>query len=234
MATMAEERDPRLDADPVATHRQVDALARHHAEADRGVPRPEWLPTLQDLHARLPHDAIGGAIDWAGSGLLSWAVYACDFGRSASGQSEGPREFLSSCNLSYKRSALEATRPLWEERYHETRVHDHLRRGGAVLWFAPAALVEQTRSGLHLAPLLAERFGWGRRYAVTRADQASRSERLLRGITAILLPALLYVRIMLRHARRAPGRFLMATPALLLLLAAWSLGEGAGYLTGEP
>jgi len=201
---------------------------------DRGVPRPEWLAVLLDLHDRLPHPAIGGAIDWAGQGALSWAVYACDFGRSRSTQSQGPREFLSSCNLSYKRPAVEATRPLWRERYHETQVHERLRREGGTLWFAPTAVVEQARSGLRLAPLLAERFAWGRRYAVTRAHQAARSERILRGITSLVLPLLLYLRILLRHARETPARVLMATPALLLLLSAWSLGEGAGYLTGEP
>ena len=201
---------------------------------DRGVPRPNWIRTLRDLHDRLPHAAIGGAIDWAGRGVLSWAVYACDFGRCQSAQPEGPREFLSSCNLSYKRAAIETTRLLWEERYHETVVHDHLRHHGGVLWFAPSAVVEQTRTGLRVAPLLSERFAWGRRYAVTRAVQASRSERLLRAITAIFLPALLYLRIVQRHARGTPGRVVMATPALLLLLTAWSLGEGAGYLTGHP
>ena len=201
---------------------------------DRGLPRPEWMAALLELHARLPHPAIGGAIDWAGRGVLSWAVYACDFGRSRSAQPEGPREFLSSCNLSYKRPALEATRPLWQERYHETEVHERLRREGGVLWFAPTAVVEPARSRLGLAPLLAERFAWGRRYAVTRVNQASGFERSIRAVTAILLPALLYLRILLRHALETPGRLVMATPALLLLLGAWSLGEGAGYLTGEP
>jgi GT2 family glycosyltransferase len=201
---------------------------------DRGVPRPEWVATLLDLHTRLSHPAIGGAIEWAGQGALSWAVYACDFGRSRSAQPEGPREFLSSCNLSYKRPAVEATRPLWRERYHETQVHDRLRSDGGVLWFAPAAVVEQARSGLRLAPLLAERFAWGRRYAVTRVARASPSKRGIRAVTALLLPALLYLRILRRHAPVTPGRLVMATPALLLLLAAWSAGEGAGYLTGEP
>src|SRR5687768_4857668 len=200
---------------------------------DRAVPRPEWVSTLLDLHARLPHAAIGGAIDWAGLGVLSWAVYACDFGRCESAHPEGPREFLSSCNLSYKRPALEATRPRWRERYHETQVHDQLRLHGAVLWFAPAAIVEQTRSGLRLAPLLAERFAWGRLYAAIRAGQASPFHRSLRAIAAPLLPALLYFRIVRRHAGRTPSRLVKATPALLLILAAWSLGEWAGYLTRD-
>src|SRR5688572_6456573 len=234
----------RAPGSPAGQHELIDqrraaALAASTGDIvalleDRGVPRPEWIATLLELHARLPHPAIGGAIDWAGQGVLSWAVYAADFGRSRSAQPEGPREFLSSCNLSYKRPALEATRPLWGERYHETQVHDRIRQDGGVLWFAPTAVVEQARSGLGLAPLLAERFAWGRRYAVTRVDRASLWERSIRAVTAVVLPALLYLRILLRHAPDTPGQVLRATPALLLLLSAWSLGEGAGYLTGEP
>lgn len=201
---------------------------------DRAVSHPDWSGTLEDLHARFPHPVIGGAIDWAGHGALSWAVYACDFGRYQSAGPAGPRDFLSSCNLSYKRPALEATRSLWRERYHETRVHDHLRADGAALWFAPGAVVVEARSGLRLGPLLSERFAWGRLYGAIRMGGASRGQRWLRGITAVLLPALLYLRILIRHAPRSPGRALSATPALLLLLAAWCLGEGAGYLTGEP
>lgn len=201
---------------------------------DRAVSRPDWSGTLADLHTRLPHPVIGGAIDWAGRGVLSWAVYACDFGRYESAHPEGPRDFLSSCNLSYKRPALEATGPLWRERYHETLVHDQLRAEGATLWFAPAAVVVEARSGLRLRPLLSERFAWGRLYAAIRVARTARLQRWLRAITAILLPALLYLRILIRHAPQTPGRVLRATPALLLLLAAWCLGEGAGYLTGEP
>lgn len=201
---------------------------------DRGVPRPEWAHTCLELHARLPHQAIGGAIDWAGFGVLSWAVYACDFGRFESIHPAGEREFLSDCNVSYKRPAVDMTRPLWKERYHETQVHDQLRREGAGLWFAPTAVVEEARSGLRTAPLLGERFAWGRLYAATRVAGASRAHRVLRAATTLFLPAILYSRIARRHGGRTPGRLLRATPALLLLLVAWSLGECAGYLTTEP
>jgi hypothetical protein len=201
---------------------------------DRGVPRPEWAATLCELHRRHPHEVIGGAVDWAGQGVLSWAVYACDFGRYASVHPEGSREFLTDCNLSYKRRALDATRSLWRERYHETQVHDQLRRDGVVLWFSPDAVVEEARAGLRLAPLLTERIAWGRLYGAIRLTGAPTGRRWLQAMTAAVLPLLLYWRIVRRHAGRTPGRLVMATPALLLLLAAWTLGECAGYLTGEP
>jgi len=239
---------------PVATERRSDSAAGQHelfdrrrAAAlavatgeivamleDRGVPRPEWAATLRELHGRHPHEVIGGAVDWAGQGVLSWAVYACDFGRYASVHSEGAREFLTDCNLSYKRRALDATRSLWGERYHETQVHDQLRRDGVVLWFSPDAVVEEARAGLRLVPLLTERIAWGRLYGAIRLTGAPTGRRWLQAMTAAVLPLLLYWRIVRRHAGRTPGRLVRATPALLLLLAAWTLGECAGYLTGEP
>ena len=201
---------------------------------DRGVPRHDWAATMLDLHRRYEHEVIGGAVDWAGRGILSWAVYACDFGRYESVHSDGAREFLTDCNLSYKRGAVDATRSLWRERYHETQVHDQLRRDGAVLWFSPEAVVEEARAGLRLAPLLAERIAWGRLYGAIRLTGASHRQRWLRAMAAAVLPLLLYLRIVLRHAGRTPGRLVMATPALLCLLAAWTMGECVGYLTGEP
>lgn len=201
---------------------------------DRGVPRPDWAAAFRDLHDRLPHEVIGGAIDWAGHGIWSWSVYACDFSRYESVNQAGSRSFVSDVNLCYKRRAVDATRALWQERYHEPQVHDHLRREGATLWFAPEAIVKEARSGLRLAPLLAERFAWGRLYAAVRVAEAPITRRALRAVTTLLLPALLYLRIARIHGGRHPGRLLIATPALLLLLAAWSMGECAGYLTGEP
>ena len=200
---------------------------------DRGVPRPDWAATFRDLHARLPHEVIGGAIDWAGRGIWSWAVYACDFSRYESVNPAGARTFVSDVNLCYKRRAVDATRALWKERYHEPQVHDQLRRQGAVLWFAPDAVVEESRRGLRLTPLLAERFAWGRLYAAVRVTGAPLTQRALRALATLVLPVLLYLRIARRHGGRVPGRLALATPALFLLLVAWSLGECAGYLTGE-
>ena len=201
---------------------------------DRGVPRPEWARTMRELHARLPHEVIGGAVDWAGRGILSWSVYACDFTRYESVNPAGQRAFVTDVNLCYKRRALDATRPLWQERYHEPRVHDAVRREGGVLWFAPEAVVDEARSGLRISALLAERFAWGRLYAAIRVADAPASRRALLALATVLLPALLYLRIFRRHARRTPARLLGATPALLLLLIAWSVGECAGYITGDP
>ena len=201
---------------------------------DRGLPRPDWARLHADLHARLPHEVIGGAIDWAGNGILSWAIYACDFSRYASTTQPGPRAFVSDCNVTYKRAAIERTSPLWRERYHETEVHDALRANGGILWFAREPVVEEARSGLHVSSLLAERFAWARLYGATRVAGVSPVSRIARCLACVALPPVLYWRIVRRYVGLKPLELIRATPALLLLLSAWALGEFVGYATTEP
>jgi hypothetical protein len=200
---------------------------------DRGIPRPDWARTAASQHARLPHEAIGGAIAWGGRGVLSWAVFACDFGRYAPPQREGPRAWISDMNVCYKREALERTRALWRERYHEPAVHWELLRHGGTLWLTPDLVVDEVRNSLSWRALPAERVAWGRLFAATRAARLSIGRRLLLAAATPLLPALLYARIAASFAPRAPGRLLAATPALAMLLSCWSAGECLGYLSGR-
>jgi hypothetical protein len=202
---------------------------------DRGAPRPDWAQTMAALHERLPHAAIGGAIENGRDAPLNWAVYFCDFGRYHLPFAAGPRTWVSDVNIGYKRRALDATADLWRERYHETTVHWALQRAGETLYLSPELVVDQFRDHLRLGALLGERFAWGRLFAYTRAREIGAARRAALAALAPCLPALLFI----RHARTqlaAPtrGRFLVASPLVLLLLAAWSLGEAAGYATGAP
>jgi hypothetical protein len=138
-------------------------------------------------------------------------------------------------NIGYKKRALETTAHLWTTQYHETTVHWALRRRGETLFVTPDLVVEQHRNGLKLGALLVERFAWGRLFACTRARETSALPRVLFGVLAPLLPVLLLARHLALQARKRvrPGAFLRAAPLMALLLIAWSLGEAAGYITGE-
>ncbi len=202
---------------------------------DRGVPAADWARAMSDAHAALPHAVIGGAVACGSPSLLNQAVYFCDFGRYQPPFAPGPRPFVTDVNVCYKRAAIEATRALWAERYHETTVHWALARDGATLWLSPAPLVVQHRGRLALGPLLRERFAWARLFAWTRGREVSAAHRWLLAALTPLLPAVLY----LRHLRgrlggHDLGRFLLASPAIVLLLAAWSAGEAAGCLGRRP
>jgi hypothetical protein len=203
---------------------------------DRGVPNLQWARTMVHLHDRLPHAAIGGAIENGHDGLLQWAVYFCDFNRYQRPFPAGPRPYVSDVNIGYKRRALEATADLWRDRYHETTVHWALQRAGEMLYLTPELLVEQVRDSLRLGGLIRERFAWGRLFAYTRAREASPAARAALAAFAPLLPVLLLARhTRLQIGKRVRlGRFLRAAPIVLALLVAWSLGEAVGYITAEP
>jgi hypothetical protein len=200
------------------------------------VPRPDWARTLDELHRRLPHAVIGGAIENGHDELLNWAVYFCDFGRYQLPFAAGPREYVSDVNIGYKRAALAQTADLWRVRYHETTVHWALLRAGETLYLTPELVVDQHRGTLRPGSLIAERFSWGRLFAYTRAREMTLLKRMAATGLAPVLPLVLVVRhARLQAARRVTWRtFVRASPWVLVLLTAWSFGEALGYLTKEP
>ncbi len=202
---------------------------------DRGVPRPDWSTHLVEQHERLPYAVIGGAVDNGQHALLNRAVYYCDFLRYGRPFEPGLRTYLSDVNVCYKRAALDLTTSLWLEQYHETTVHWALSRAGERLYLSDQPVVNQVRDGLTLPRLLAERFAWGRLFAYTRTVEVSLARRIGFAAGTPLLPLLLFS----RQARRPwPTAsmlldFVVAAPVTLLLLSAWSVGEFAGYVTGD-
>lgn len=203
---------------------------------DHGVPRADWARTAARLHAELPHAVIGGAVVNGVDSLLNWAIYFCDFSRYQPPVESGPREWVTDVNVVYKRAAIEATRPLWEGRYHETTVHWELLRRGETLYLSPDMIVEQRRADLQIRSLLRERREWGRLFAYTRAREISLPKRLAYLGASPVLPTLL----LLRHGRTQLSKrrhfldYVRAAPVVALLLTSWSVGEAEGYLTGRP
>jgi hypothetical protein len=203
---------------------------------DRGVPELDWANKVARLHERLPHAVIGGAVDCGVDAPLNWAVFFCDYGRYQRPFEEGARPYVTDVNISYKRRAIEATRPLWESRYHETTVHWQLARDGETLWLTPELVVCQRRRGVSVASIVRERVEWGRLFAYTRVRETGLAKRLAYAVLSPLLPLMLLVRHarMQRSKRVAFGRFLRVSPTVALFLAAWSWGELVGYVTGRP
>jgi hypothetical protein len=202
---------------------------------DRGAPAPDWARMMAAEHARLPHAAIGGAIENGLDRPLAWAVYFCDFGRYQRPFEPGTRAYVSDVNVGYKRRALDLTADRWRVRYHETTVHWALQRAGESLYLSPSIVVEQQRLGLRLADLVRERFVWGRLFAYTRAREQPATNRVVHAALAPVLPMILFARIVGTQARRATlARFVAVSPVVCVLLTAWSVGEMVGYVTGRP
>jgi hypothetical protein len=213
-----------------ATKGDIIAMTEDHA-----IPAPDWIMTIADLHRTLPYSAIGGTIDHTASGLLNWAVYLADFGRYQSPVREGPAQYVSDINISYKRRPLHLVRDSWTDGYHETAVHGRLMSEGNVLWLTPRLRIGYDRGTLPLRRLIRERVAWARLFAARRITTSPVRKRL--GFLALtpLLPGLLYYRRIRDAASkgRTGARLWLASPILLFLLVLGAFGEFLGYVTGR-
>ncbi len=201
---------------------------------DRGAPRRDWARTAVRLHRELPHGVIGGAIDPEPTTLAGWAVHVCDFTRYTSPFESGARDWVSDVNVVYKRRALEQTRTLWRDRYQEPIVHWSLQQQGDTLYLSNELVVEHHREGVPLGQLLNERYHWGRLFGAIRARQLGLGKRIVLSAAGPLIPFTVLARHGRAHAAKGNGvRFVLASPAVLLYLVAWTVGEVSGILTAR-
>jgi hypothetical protein len=200
---------------------------------DHCIPDLEWCAAIRQAHAA-PHAAIGGPVDKEEpDDVLGWALYFTDYGRYMSPLPEGRTASLTDCNVSYKRSALDAIANVWQSEFHETSVHWALAGRGETLWLAPAMRVHERRSR-PISEALRERYIHGRIFAGTRVHEVPLARRAALAVMAPALPAVIAQRAV-RHAARG-GRALraaMVLPAIVATGVAWSLGELVGYVTGR-
>ena len=203
---------------------------------DRGHPVPNWAATAARLHRDLGCAVIGGAIDWKEPvSRLNWALWVCDFNRYGRPFESGPRDWVSDVNITYNRRAIEATRHLWKDRFHEPLVHWHLVEQGEQLWLSDQLVVEHARPSHSVGRVLAERIAWGRLFGYIRAKQLTLPKRILLALAAPAVPPVLWIRHGRMLARKGQlGRYLAALPQVMLLTTAWTLGEAWGTLTGRP
>jgi hypothetical protein len=199
---------------------------------DHCVPRPDWVATL--LAAVRPgRGAVGGVVEPESEArAVDWAFFYVDFFRYMRPVREGPSPSLTVCNVAYRRSDLEAIRPLWESFFHETAINDALRKRFGPLWLVPEAEVRMRRT-VRFADAVYERYAFGRLFGCTRLVFAGPARRLFYTVFAPTLPLLLLGRMAAKAVRRPPVwlRFLKAAPALAVMVLAWSWGEWLGYLT---
>jgi len=221
--------DLRTSAGFRAARGQIIALLE-----DNAIPAPDWCAQILAAH-QLEHAVIGGAVEHAGRGSLNWAIYFLDFGRYQLPLREGPVNFLTDVNVSYKRRALEMTRERWAERYNEVTVHWALLAQNVTLWMRPQIIVSLDRGAVSLARALRERYEWGRLFGFVRVREISLARRFLLIAASPLIPLVM----LWRNARRVwkfkrhRREFVAALPYMLVLAAAWGCGELAAYITGR-
>jgi hypothetical protein len=212
-----------------AARGEILAMLEDHARPD-----PHWSAQIVRAH-QAEYAAIGGAMDNHIDRPLNWAVFFCDFGRYQNPLPAGVSPYASDANVSYKRAALDAIRPVWQEAFHETQANAALQARGDSLALSPEIIVSQHREGLTASSALRERFIWGQSYAISRIKGTPTSKRFVYALFTPALPFLLFWRRYRESARAGKklDQFLNASPWILALLLAWSLGEVSGYILGE-
>lgn len=202
---------------------------------DHAIPADDWCSEVLAAHSEQPDAVvIGGAIENAVDRPLNWVRYYCDFGRYGRPLTGQPAEYISDVNVSYKRSALLAMRSIWKDFYRETTVHWEMMRRGADLRLSERIVVFQHRAQTTVRSAINERIAWGRAFAETRVAEIGVRDRALLAAGTIVLPLILYRRIVghMRRQKRPLAFIMRMTPAILLLVAAWSAGEALGYVAG--
>jgi hypothetical protein len=217
----------RLRAVGVAQARgRVVALLEDHCVVSSG-----WLDALQHAFAG-GRAAVGGTVVAGAQTSYGWALFCCEYLAFMPPLRSGPAETLSGVNAAYRRDALEAVRPAWEQEFRENEVHDALRAQGRALYRESTA---QVRTSLD-TPLLAAMghlYGGGRHFAAYRQRGATPLQRVAWTLLAPAVPVVLLGRILLQataSGRRHLVRTLLGLPFIVALVAAWSAGEGVGYL----
>jgi hypothetical protein len=201
---------------------------------DHCVPDAEWCARILDAHARWEAGAIGGAIDkTTPDDAEAWAAFLLEYGPFLPPLTAGPADRCSDCNVSYKRSALEAIAPVWSAAFRETSVHAALRdRGG--LRIEPSMVVRQSRA-IDRRAFGRERREHGRVYGAQVAMLRSPLARLVMAARTPLVPVVQLARA--RATLRARGRLAEVPggtwPALARAAAAWAVGECVGLVTGR-
>ena len=224
------------------TYAELRAIGVHRAKGDiiavtedHCTPNSGWCRHIVATH-REPYAAVGGAVEKQIPDTASnWSLYFADYVRYMNPLSAGPAKELTDCNVTYKRAALEQIAHIWQEEFHEPEVNGALQACGETLWLAPQIVVHQQRH-VPFQEVLRDRYLFGRLFGGRRALTLSGSKRLVYAGMTLILPLLLTSRIAghVIRKQRFIGQFVKSLPLLLVLNSVWAIGEGVGYLSGQP
>jgi GT2 family glycosyltransferase len=197
---------------------------------DHCVAAPDWIERL--LAARADADVVGGSMDNRQTErALDWGATFAEYGFFGAGAGNGP--FMpTGANVAYTRDVAAKVSEWCSAGLWENVAHGRLLEQGARFRFEPAATVYQNKN-YRFAAFCRDRFEHGLSYARRRVVDEGAAKRWFYLLTSPLLPWLLTKRVgqacWTRHARP----FVRALPFTFTFLAAWSLGEAVGYLTGS-
>ena len=205
------------------------ALTEDHCTVAAG-----WVEALRAAHAA-GHPVVGGVVENGRAATTEGrALYWCEYAAHMPPLPEGPAAVLSGVNVAYDRDVLLKCRPVWQDLFYESEVHEALRRAGHRLHRAAGAGVTSHLS-FDFGEAMAHLFRGGVRYGRGRVARSSPAAKALLCLAVPAVPAVLLWRIVAavlsRRAREA-GLLALALPRAICLLTSWAAGEALGYWGG--
>lgn len=196
-----------------------------------------WVARLKEAHLQSDAAAIGGSVVPANpESVVGWGAYLCEFSAWVPAGAVRHMRDIPTCNISYKRDALEQYGPFLESGYcSDTALNWKLTRAGQPPLFLPDLHVSHFNPS-RLGRFLSKQVMHGRAFARMRTEERALGawSRLALVAGCLILPAILLVRIARRIVPAGlTHRALPALPVMLLGLAAWSWGEARGYASSS-
>jgi GT2 family glycosyltransferase len=193
----------------------------------------DWVAQLKAAHAEYDAGAIGGSVAPANpQSVIGWGAYLCEFATWAPAGTIRRMPDIPTCNISYKREALEKYGPFREIGYcSDTALNWKLTAAGDAPLFVPDLRVLHFNHE-RLGRFLSKQAMHGEAFAAMRRDEqglpAWRRWAYCAGCS--VLPGVLLGRMAMKViAGGLTKEAAWALPVVVLGLAAWSWGEARGY-----
>lgn len=194
---------------------------------------PGWAHALLSA-LEAGEDVIGGSVENAATEkLVDWAAFLCEYSQLIAPLPAGPVAGITGNNTVYRRSLLQRYRSVWTAGGWENRLHDAMRRDGIPLHQHPEIVVGH-KMHYSVPGYMGQRYLYARAWAGDRVAGGSPIRRVVFGCAALLLPGLLWARIVRTVWRKGRHRreLIRSLPLLLLFVMAWGAGEVVGYWFG--
>jgi hypothetical protein len=200
---------------------------------DHVIVPANWARQLLDAQDR-GEEVVGGAVENAATErLVDWAAFLCEYSQLLPPLPSGPVAGLPGNNTVYRRSLLERYHEVITAGRWEDYLHAAMRRDGIALISRPEILVGHKRH-YTVAEYARERYWYSRAYSGLQSRDASHLRRFLSGSRCLMLPPVLYWRIVSTVWRKGAhrGELIRSLPLLVLFVVAWASGETVGHWFG--
>jgi hypothetical protein len=198
----------------------------------------DWCARIVEAHEG-PYAAVGGGLEKGDQAdtAVNWAVHLydyCSYGYYQSPVRRGSARELSDCNVSYKRTVLNAMQDRWSDGFNVPLVNRTLLAAGETLWFSPELLVYQHRS-INFRPAASIAFRRGRAFASARVRRFGPRQRLVYTLLCPLLPVKQIGKLIVNTLPKKIhiNAVMRAFPFVVLFATLWSWGEFLGLLAGQ-